>query len=117
MSPLLPVADVEGFIRTLLSVADRVIVDHYAIGDGSRDGARTKKTRLPALLTNAGYGYWNTLAALDHVLDIGAAIAPDRVLRSRAGFGDLRPFHPTHHAVANRVAQMESTPRDDLRLF
>jgi DNA repair photolyase len=117
VSPLLPIADIEGFIRTLLSVADRVIVDHYAIGDGSRGGARTETTGFPSLLTNAGYGYWNTLPALDHVLGVGAAIAPDRVLRSRAGFGDLRPFHPTHHAVANRVAQMESTPRGDLRLF
>jgi DNA repair photolyase len=47
VSPLLPIADPEGFFDELSRVADAVVIDHFIEGDGSIDGARTKRTALP----------------------------------------------------------------------
>ena len=109
VSPLLPVADVETFLETLFSVADRLVIAHYAIGDGSGSGARRQVTGMPELLVAAGYEYWARVQALDDVVATASQMAPGRVLRSKAGFSDLRPFHPTHHAVANRRAEPDLT--------
>jgi DNA repair photolyase len=47
VSPLLPIADPEGLFDELSRVADAVVIDHFIEGDGSIDGARTKRTALP----------------------------------------------------------------------
>ena len=47
--------------------SDRVILDHYLIGDGSPGGLRTRQSRLPQLLIAAGYGRWMALDALREV--------------------------------------------------
>src|SRR5262249_30478924 len=49
VSPLLPVADPEQFARDLGDACDRVILDHYLLGDGSPNGLRTKRTAFPQL--------------------------------------------------------------------
>ena len=47
VSPLLPIADPERFFGRLAGVADAVVVDHFIGGDGSANGSRTLRTRLP----------------------------------------------------------------------
>lgn len=47
VSPLLPIAEPDIFFRRLSEVANAVVIDHFIGGDGSPDGARTLRTRLP----------------------------------------------------------------------
>lgn len=87
VSPLLPLADESGFARALGEAADRVILDHYLLGDGSPRGLRTKRTRLPALLEENGYGDWNMLERFWEVAqEFRRVLGEDRVLISKAGF-------------------------------
>jgi hypothetical protein len=87
LSPLLPLADPGGFARRLDDACDRVIVDHYLIGDGSPNGGRTRRTSLADRLDRAGFGEWNSLAKLWEVRDLLAGVmGPSRVLVGREGF-------------------------------
>jgi DNA repair photolyase len=52
VSPLLPIADPDRFFQRLAGVADAVVIDHFIYGDGSSDGARTRRTRLPEAMSN-----------------------------------------------------------------
>jgi DNA repair photolyase len=95
VSPLLPLADAERFARDLGEACDRVIVDHYLLGDGSPGGLRTKQTDFPRLLEEAGFSEWNRIekfwevkAAFDRVL------GPERVLVSSEGFNKVGTFGP-----------------------
>lgn len=47
VSPLLPIADPDAFFRRIGACADAVVIDHFIGGDGSTDGARTRRTPLP----------------------------------------------------------------------
>ena len=92
VSPLLPLADTEDFARRLDSACDRVILDHYLIGDGSPGGARTRRTSLAARLTDAGFARWTSLDALWETRGILAKIlGENRVLVGREGFCSLSP--------------------------
>ncbi|MGH7255648.1 MAG: radical SAM protein [Nitrospirales bacterium] len=88
ISPLLPLADPRRFAETLEPVCDRVILDHYLLGDGSPQGRRTKHTALPRLLAEAGYEAWTHLDMFESVVALFREVfgAPDRVGVSRAGF-------------------------------
>lgn len=87
VSPLLPLADPERFAGELGSVCDRVILDHYLLGDGSPGGLRTKRTEFPAALTAAGYDEWNRLEKFWEVKAVfEQVLGPDRVLVSAEGF-------------------------------
>jgi DNA repair photolyase len=87
VSPLLPIENPELFAHRLDEACDRVIVDHYEIGDGSPGGFRTKRTQFPSLLEQAGYREWNKLEKLWEIRDIFAAVlGPERVLVSKEGF-------------------------------
>jgi DNA repair photolyase len=92
-SPLLPLEDPRRFARALGASARGVILDHWALGDGSIDGARTRRERahaalpLPRALEAAGLGEWNTLETFRAVVavfeeELGAA----RVGVSQEGF-------------------------------
>jgi DNA repair photolyase len=95
ISPILPIAGVEAFARRLDAACDRVIVDHYLIGDGSKRGWRTKRTNFPKLLEEAGFGEWTKLEKMKEVQAVLAGIlGPSRVLESREGF----------NAVGSRVS-------------
>ena len=48
VSPLLPIEDPLKFFSRIAEVADAVVIDHFVEGDGSSDGHRTAKTRLPS---------------------------------------------------------------------
>jgi hypothetical protein len=87
ISPLLPLADPPAFARRLDAACDRVILDHYLIGDGSPGGWRTRKTGFPERLAAAGFGEWNDLAKLGEVRDLLASVlGADRVLVGCEGF-------------------------------
>lgn len=93
VAPMLPVADAPRFARDVARVADFAILDHWRLGDGSRNGARTRRPRthaplpLPDALEAAGYGRWNDLAAFEEVRDaFVASLGEARVGVSCAGF-------------------------------
>jgi hypothetical protein len=54
VAPLLPIADPDAFFGRIRACADAVVIDHFIGGDGSPDGSRTRRTRLP-----------NAMAAVD----------------------------------------------------
>lgn len=107
VSPLLPLTDPVRFARTLSECCNRVILDHYLLGDGSAGGLRTRRTRFPEMLESAGLGEWNTLekfwatkAVFDRIL------GPGRVLVSAEGFnavGTSGPKEDTHTTAATSV--------------
>jgi DNA repair photolyase len=87
VSPLLPLADPVGFARGLDRACDRVILDHYLIGDGSKNGLRTKRTGFGELLVAAGFAEWTRLEKLWEVRDaMVSVLGRDRVLVSCEGF-------------------------------
>jgi DNA repair photolyase len=90
ISPLLPLADPSAFARALDASCDRVILDHYLIGDGSPGGWRTRRTGFPTRLAAAGFGEWNELHKLEEVRDLltGVLGAP-RVLIGCEGFNTV----------------------------
>jgi DNA repair photolyase len=90
VSPLLPLADPEAFAQELSTACDRVVLDHYLLGDGSPGGLRTKRTRFPELLEQAGFGEWNHLDKLWEVKAIfDRILSPGRVLVSAEGFNSV----------------------------
>lgn len=92
VSPLLPLADAHGFGRRLDAACDRVILDHYLIGDGSPGGARTRRTSLAERLVKAGYERWTGLDSLWETRDILTGIlGASRVLVGREGFCWVSP--------------------------
>jgi DNA repair photolyase len=89
VSPLLPLADPEAFARTLGQASDRVVLDHYLLGDGSH-GLRTRRTEFPRMLERAGFGEWNDLAKFWEVKAIlDRELGPERVLISADGFNSV----------------------------
>lgn len=92
VSPLLPLADPERFACHLDQACGRVILDHFMIGDGSKDGLRTKRTGFPQLLEHAGFGEWNCLEKLYEVKAVfDRVLGPARVLVSADGFNAVGP--------------------------
>ena len=88
VSPLLPLDDPRRFAGELEQACTRVILDHYLLGDGSKDGQRTKQTALPRLLREAGYTEWTTLKKFREIVDVFRIMfgGPERVGLSREGF-------------------------------
>jgi DNA repair photolyase len=87
LSPLMPLADAPGFARRLDAACDRVVVDHYLIGDGSPNGWRTRRTTFAKRLDEAGFGVWNSLDKLWEVRDLLAGVlGAQRVLVGCDGF-------------------------------
>lgn len=86
MSPLHPIADPEAFFRRVAECADAVIIDHFIEGDGSPNGARTRKTRLPVVMEQVAPGSTD-LAYRDEVAKIAARYLPVGV--SAEGFAGV----------------------------
>ena len=86
LSPLLPLADRDSFAHHLDHACDRVVVDHFLLGDGS-NGLRTRKTDFEARLEQGGYGAWAGLEKMWDVVEfLGGVLGRERVLVSREGF-------------------------------
>jgi DNA repair photolyase len=47
VAPLMPIRYPDAFFGQIADCADAVVIDHFIGGDGSPDGARTLRTRLP----------------------------------------------------------------------
>ena len=94
VSPLFPLEDPWRFARALEAACDRVILDHYLIGDGSPGGLRTRQSRFPQLLIAAGYARWTALEELREVEAIFRTVFrdPGRVGVSREGFNRVEPL-------------------------
>lgn len=90
VSPLLPVRDIPQFAETLGRAADSVTLDHYLLGDGSPGGLRTRRTRFPQMICDAGFAEWNTLEKFWAVVEVfRSVLGSERVLTSRDGFNTL----------------------------
>ncbi|MFO0889446.1 MAG: hypothetical protein U0790_09940 [Isosphaeraceae bacterium] len=90
VSPLLPLADPEGFARRLDRAGDRIILDHFLIGDGSPGGSRTRRTTFIRRLESAGLGAWAELDRLWEFRDLAEGIlGRERVLVSCDGFNTI----------------------------
>jgi DNA repair photolyase len=87
ISPLLPIENPREFAHHLSAACDRVILDHYLIGDGSPGGWRTRRTGFAQRLDQAGFAAWNSLDKLHEVRQLMAqTLGPNRVLLGRDGF-------------------------------
>jgi DNA repair photolyase len=88
VSPLLPLDDARSFAQNLEKACDRVILDHFLIGDGSNQGLRTWKSGFPQMLINAGFERWTKLDVLWEVAEVFREefVDPARVRISRDGF-------------------------------
>ena len=93
VSPMLPIKEPESFATLLSEAASAVILDHYLIGDGSLDGARTRRRKagcdatVPQLIAAAGGDGWNTLETFYRVVGtFRAVLGNERVGVSAEGF-------------------------------
>lgn len=85
VSPLWPIADPDAFFARIAACADAVVLDHFVEGDGSRDGARTRSTALPAAIEAVDPDA-NALAYRDRMAAIARRHLPDRVGVNIDGF-------------------------------
>jgi DNA repair photolyase len=86
VSPLMPLADPEQFAHALDTACDRVVLDHYLLGDGTH-GARTRRTNFLELLEQAGFGEWTGMEKFWEVRDLFSRVLGEaRVLVSAEGF-------------------------------
>jgi DNA repair photolyase len=89
ISPLMPLANPETFAYALDAAGDRVVIDHYLLGDGSHE-ARTKRTNFLQLLEQAGFGEWTRLEKMYEVRDLLSHVLGEaRVLVSVEGFNSV----------------------------
>jgi DNA repair photolyase len=85
VSPLLPIQDPDSFFERIARAADAVILDHFIGGDGSRDGARTRATRLPDAMAEVDPGSL-TLEYRDRMTEIASRYLPGAVGVGGDGF-------------------------------
>lgn len=85
LAPLHPIADPPAFFVRLSECADAVVIDHFIEGDGTPDGARTRRTALPAAMERVHPGS-TRLAYRDEMVAAARAALPGRVGVGREGF-------------------------------
>jgi DNA repair photolyase len=85
VAPLLPLADPEAFFDRIAHSADACVLDHFVGGDGSADGGRTHRTRLPQAMESVHPGSTD-VAYRDRMLEIARAKMPGRVGVNIDGF-------------------------------
>ena len=78
VSPLLPMDDAEQFFARVAEAADGVVLDHFIQGDGSADGNRTFRTRLPEAMARVNE-FATALAYRDQMEAIARRHLPGRV--------------------------------------
>jgi len=85
VAPLLPIEQPRRFFARIAECADACVIDHFIGGDGSPDGARTRRTGLPAAMEALAPGS-SALAYRDRMLALARELLPGRVGVSREGF-------------------------------
>lgn len=88
VAPLLPIIAPQRFFERIADVADAVVIDHYIGGDGSPNGARTLRTRLPDAIA-AIDPEAVTLEYRERMIEIARRAMPGRVGVSESGFAGL----------------------------
>jgi DNA repair photolyase len=112
VSPLLPLVDPERFAEKLGKVSDRIILDHYLLGDGSPGGLRTKRTDFPERLEASGFGEWKELEKFWEVkATFDRVLGPERVLVSADGFNAIGGAATTPAPAAVQETPAPATPR------
>lgn len=103
VAPLLPIDDPDRFFARIAEVADAVVIDHFIQGDGSPDGSRTRRTSLPAAMSQVD-PLSTTLAYRDQMLQVAARYMPARVGLNVEGFAGRFPdaFDNVVSGVATR---------------
>lgn len=85
VSPLLPIREPINFFKRIDECANAVVLDHFIEGDGSADGSRTRRTKLPQILERIAPESVS-LAYRDQMAAIAREIMPERVGISIEGF-------------------------------
>lgn len=85
VAPLLPIRDPEQFFERIAGAANAVVLDHFIGGDGTEQGARTRRTALPAAMAEVEPSSID-LAYRDRMAEIAERFLPGRVGVGRAGF-------------------------------
>ena len=85
VSPLLPIRDPDAFFARLSAVADAVVFDHFIDGDGSANGSRTLRTRLPGAMAAVDPSSV-TLEYRDRMVEVARRYFPGRVGVNIDGF-------------------------------
>lgn len=85
VAPLLPIAEPDAFFARLAEVCDAVVIDHFIGGDGSKDGARTRRTPLPEAMERVHPGS-SALAYRDRMVEVARRHLPGRVGVGPDGF-------------------------------
>jgi hypothetical protein len=85
VAPLLPIQKPEAFFQRIAAVADAVVLDHFIGGDGTGQGARTRRTPLPAAMATVDPSSVD-LAYRTRIAEIAARFLPGRVGVGHAGF-------------------------------
>ena len=85
VSPLLPIAAPDAFFRRIAAAADAVVIDHFIGGDGSADGARTRRTALPGAMAAVAPGSL-CFGYRDRMLAVAREWMPGRVGVGPEGF-------------------------------
>ncbi len=92
VAPMLPIDDPGAFARRLGEAADRVLLDHFLLGDGSPNGLRTQRTGFPARLEAAGLSAWTSLDRFEEICaTFRDVLGSERVLVSCEGFNAPGP--------------------------
>jgi DNA repair photolyase len=85
VSPLLPIERPDAFFAAIADAADGVVLDHFIGGDGSADGARTRRTALPDAMA-AIDPHSISLRYRDEMIEVARRIMPGRVGVGADGF-------------------------------
>lgn len=88
VAPVLPIANPEKFFARVGEAASAVVLDHFIGGDGSREGARTLRTGLPAAMEAAQPGSTG-LAYRDAMAAVARSVMPGRVGVGVPGFAGV----------------------------
>jgi len=88
VAPLHPIADPERFFARIAAVADALVIDHFILGDGSRDGSRTRRTPLPDAMAAIDPSSVD-LDYRDRMVACARTVMPGRVGVSAAGFAGV----------------------------
>jgi DNA repair photolyase len=91
VAPLLPLNDPDQFFKKLATVADAVVIDHFIGGDGSANGSRTFRTKLPEAIRSINPNALD-LNYREEIANIALSHFPGKVGIGIKGFAGMFSF-------------------------